>query len=108
MAVTAYLYRAWNSSEGQAGLPAKIAGSVGVTPTAVYSGPPYLYAQFAAALTADEKSMLDSFASARGAVFAATDSSPNTSLLGFGRSPDGSFWRETIDDVGIPTTAKVQ
>jgi len=107
MAITAYLYRAWNSPESQAILPAKIDGSVGVTPTAVYAGPPYIYVQFASALTADEKTMLDSFASSRNAIFAATDNTPNTSLLGFGRAPDGSFWRETVDNLGIITTTQV-
>jgi hypothetical protein len=106
---TAYLYKAVGSAEAPGALVAKIGGSTGVTPTGVQKVGAYIYVVFAAAITADEKVQLDSFFAARGGVFGAIDTTASATVISaLGTSADGNFWRVTIDNVGIPSTTKVQ
>jgi hypothetical protein len=103
---TAYLYSGAAAPETPALLAQKIEGEVNALPT-VQKLDSYLYIEFGLGLSSDAKAVLDDFVAARGGVFADTDDTPSAGIAGIAQSPDGSYWKLTVTDLGNLVPVKI-
>jgi len=105
MAVS-YLYRACTPTAPGV-LKSRLEAATNLVIANVIMLGPYAYLEFMSALSADEKTSLDTAVGDYNGIFAGTDNAPTQNIAAFVRVPDGSFWKLEVSDLGIVTTDKV-